>query len=91
MLEDPFAAEGAHAIFAVGGGVDFFGASAGVDGNHGIDIAGGECHDLASAEFLRDHALFRAEPFAVERFSLIASYPTKSGSIYEDQADYDLS
>jgi 2'-5' RNA ligase len=42
-------------------------------------------------EFLRDHALFRAESFPVERFSLIASYPTKSGSIYEDQADYDLS
>ena len=41
-------------------------------------------------EFLRDNALFRAEPFRVERFSLIASYPTKSGSIYEDQADYDL-
>lgn len=41
-------------------------------------------------EFLRNHALFRAEPFAVERFSLIASYPTKSGSIYEDQADYEL-
>ena len=41
-------------------------------------------------EFLRDHALFRAEPFLVQRFSLIASYPTKSGAIYEDQADYDL-
>lgn len=41
-------------------------------------------------DFLHDHALFRADPFRVERFSLIASYPTKSGSIYEDQADYDL-
>jgi 2'-5' RNA ligase len=41
-------------------------------------------------DFLRDHALFRAAPFAVERFSLIASYPTKSGAIYEDQADYAL-
>ena len=41
-------------------------------------------------DFLHDHALFRADPFQVERFSLIASYPTKSGSIYEDQADYDL-
>ncbi|MBV8653288.1 MAG: RNA 2',3'-cyclic phosphodiesterase [Alphaproteobacteria bacterium] len=40
--------------------------------------------------FLHDHALFRAEPFTVEHFSLIASYPTKSGSIYEDQADYAL-
>jgi RNA 2',3'-cyclic 3'-phosphodiesterase len=40
--------------------------------------------------FLQAHALFRAEPFAVARFSLIASYPTKSGSIYEDQADYPL-
>jgi 2'-5' RNA ligase len=40
--------------------------------------------------FLSEHALFRAEPFAVDRFSLIASYLTKSGSIYEDQADYAL-
>jgi 2'-5' RNA ligase len=40
--------------------------------------------------FLAEHALFRAEPFAVDRFSLIASYLTKSGSIYEDQADYEL-
>ena len=29
-------------------------------------------------------------PFAVESFSLIASYLTKSGAIYEDQADYAL-
>jgi 2'-5' RNA ligase len=36
------------------------------------------------------HALFRAAPFAVERYSLIASYSTKSGSIYEEQADYRL-
>jgi RNA 2',3'-cyclic 3'-phosphodiesterase len=40
--------------------------------------------------FLQDHALFRAEPFAVDHFSLVASYLTKSGSIYEDQADYPL-
>ena len=41
--------------------------------------------------FLADHAQFRAEPLRVERFSLIASYPTKAGSVYEDQADYLLS
>ena len=41
-------------------------------------------------EYLSQHALFRAAPFAVDRFSLIASYLTKSGAIYEDQADYDL-
>lgn len=41
--------------------------------------------------FLAANAQFRAEPMPVERFSLIASYPTKSGSIYEDQADYPLS
>jgi 2'-5' RNA ligase len=41
-------------------------------------------------EFLREHALFRALPFAVDRFSLIASTLTKSGAIYEDQADYRL-
>jgi RNA 2',3'-cyclic 3'-phosphodiesterase len=41
-------------------------------------------------EFLAAHAAFRSEPLAVERFSLIASYPTKAGSVYEDQADYPL-
>jgi 2'-5' RNA ligase len=41
-------------------------------------------------DFLLRHALVRAEPFAVDRFSLIASYLTKSGAIYEDQADYAL-
>jgi RNA 2',3'-cyclic 3'-phosphodiesterase len=40
--------------------------------------------------FLAQNALFRAEPFAVAHFSLIASYLTKSGAIYEDQADYAL-
>src|SRR5258707_6184179 len=34
--------------------------------------------------YLVAHAPFRAEPFAVDRFSLIASYPTKSRAIYED-------
>lgn len=42
------------------------------------------------AEYLADHALFREAPLAVDHFSLIASYLTKSGSIYEDQADYPL-
>src|SRR5579885_327456 len=41
-------------------------------------------------QFLALHAPFRAEPLRVERFSLIASYPTKAGSVYEDQADYEL-
>ncbi|HEX3498147.1 MAG TPA: RNA 2',3'-cyclic phosphodiesterase [Stellaceae bacterium] len=41
-------------------------------------------------EFISANALFRAPPLAVERFTLIASYPTKSGAIYEDQADYTL-
>jgi RNA 2',3'-cyclic 3'-phosphodiesterase len=40
--------------------------------------------------FLQEHALFRAEAFAVDHYSLIASYLTKSGAIYEDQADYPL-
>jgi RNA 2',3'-cyclic 3'-phosphodiesterase len=40
--------------------------------------------------FVEEHALFRAAPFAVECFSLVASYLTKSGAIYEDQADYAL-
>src|SRR5436190_3172709 len=41
--------------------------------------------------FLAENAQFRAAPLPVEQFSLIASYPTKAGSIYEDQADYPLS
>jgi 2'-5' RNA ligase len=40
--------------------------------------------------FLAAHAQFRADPLPVERFSLIASFPTKAGSVYEDQADYPL-
>jgi 2'-5' RNA ligase len=40
--------------------------------------------------YLRQHALFRAQPFTVGHFSLVASYLTKSGAIYEDQADYAL-
>jgi RNA 2',3'-cyclic 3'-phosphodiesterase len=42
------------------------------------------------AEFLASHAGFRVEPLPVEAFSLIASFPTKAGSVYEDQADYPL-
>jgi RNA 2',3'-cyclic 3'-phosphodiesterase len=42
------------------------------------------------AEFLAAHAGFHAEPLPVRAFSLIASYPTKAGSVYEDQADYVL-
>jgi RNA 2',3'-cyclic 3'-phosphodiesterase len=41
-------------------------------------------------EYLAAHAAFRAEPLEVEAFSLIASFPTKAGSVYEDQADYPL-
>jgi RNA 2',3'-cyclic 3'-phosphodiesterase len=40
--------------------------------------------------FLAANARFRADPLPVERFSLIASYQTKAGSIYEDQAEYSL-
>jgi 2'-5' RNA ligase len=41
-------------------------------------------------DFLAANARFRAAPLPVEHFSLIASFPTKAGSIYEDQADYPL-
>ena len=41
-------------------------------------------------DFLTTHARFRADPLAVEGFSLIASFQTKAGSVYEDQADYRL-
>jgi RNA 2',3'-cyclic 3'-phosphodiesterase len=40
--------------------------------------------------YLQEHALYRSAPIAVARFSLIASYLTKSGALYEDQADYPL-
>ena len=47
-------------------------------------------HETRLQTYLSEHALFRAAPFPVERFSLVASYLTKSGAIYEDQADYAL-
>lgn len=46
--------------------------------------------DAKLGRYLAEHALFRAVPFDVVRFQLVASYLTKSGSIYEDQADYAL-
>jgi RNA 2',3'-cyclic 3'-phosphodiesterase len=44
----------------------------------------------ALRDFLATHARFRAEPLAVASFSLVASFQTRSGSVYEDQADYPL-
>ena len=41
--------------------------------------------------FLAANARFRAAPLPVAQFSLIASFPSKAGSVYEDQADYPLS
>jgi RNA 2',3'-cyclic 3'-phosphodiesterase len=40
--------------------------------------------------FLAANARFRADPLPVEGFSLIASFQTKAGSVYEDQAEYPL-
>jgi len=40
--------------------------------------------------FLAAQAQFRADPLPVEGFSLIASFQTKAGSVYEEQADYPL-
>jgi len=40
--------------------------------------------------FLVEHALFRAPAFEVREFALVASYLSKSGAIYEDQAEYPL-
>ncbi len=48
--------------------------------------------DLARlGHFLAAYAQFRPDPLPVEHFSLIASFPTRAGSVYEDQADYPLS
>jgi len=44
----------------------------------------------ALAGFLSASSQFRAEPLAVDGFSLIASLQTKAGSVYEDQAEYRL-
>jgi 2'-5' RNA ligase len=41
-------------------------------------------------DFLAANAQFRADPLPVAGFSLIASFQTKSGAVYEDQADYPL-
>jgi 2'-5' RNA ligase len=41
-------------------------------------------------DFLAAHSQFRAEPLPVAGFSLVASFQTKAGSVYEDQADYPL-
>jgi RNA 2',3'-cyclic 3'-phosphodiesterase len=40
--------------------------------------------------FLAANAQFCADPLLVEGFSLIASFQTKAGSVYEDQAEYPL-
>lgn len=47
-------------------------------------------HAARVREYVEANALFRAAPVPVDRFSLIASYLTKAGPIYEDQADYRL-
>jgi RNA 2',3'-cyclic 3'-phosphodiesterase len=47
-------------------------------------------HATRLQDFIEGNSLFRAPPFPVDHFSLIASYLTKSGPIYEDQADYAL-
>jgi RNA 2',3'-cyclic 3'-phosphodiesterase len=41
-------------------------------------------------DYLAAYAQFRAAPLPVEGFCLIASFPTKAGSVYEDQAQYPL-
>ena len=59
----------------------------------GRDIWTGTASELLDklSDFLAAHALFRADPLPVDGFSLIASFQTKAGSVYEDQADYPLS
>jgi 2'-5' RNA ligase len=44
----------------------------------------------AVGRFVAAHTLLRPGGFEVDRFQLIASYLTKSGSIYEDMAEYPL-
>ncbi|MGH6981303.1 MAG: RNA 2',3'-cyclic phosphodiesterase [Stellaceae bacterium] len=47
-------------------------------------------NDAKLQDFITGNSLYRAPPFPVRHFSLIASYQTKADSIYEDQADYSL-
>ncbi|HEY7990099.1 MAG TPA: RNA 2',3'-cyclic phosphodiesterase [Stellaceae bacterium] len=47
-------------------------------------------NDAKLQDFITGNSLYRAPPFPVRHFSLIASYQTKAGSIYEDRADYNL-
>lgn len=46
--------------------------------------------DAKLGQYLVEHALFRAAPFDVAHFYMVASYLTKSGVIYENQAEYTL-
>ncbi|HXE15655.1 MAG TPA: RNA 2',3'-cyclic phosphodiesterase [Stellaceae bacterium] len=46
--------------------------------------------DARLRDFIAGNSLYRAPPFPVRHFSLIASYQTKAGSVYEDRADYRL-
>jgi RNA 2',3'-cyclic 3'-phosphodiesterase len=55
-----------------------------------VTLARLKSNDAKLQDFIAGNALHRAAPFPVRHFSLIASYPTKAGSIYEDQADYRL-
>ena len=43
--------------------------------------------DAKLGQYLAEHALFRAEPFDVAQFQLVASYLTTSGSISAEQAE----
>jgi 2'-5' RNA ligase len=40
--------------------------------------------------YLAEHALFRAKPFDVERFTLYSSFLSSSGAIYRPEANYPL-
>jgi 2'-5' RNA ligase len=40
--------------------------------------------------YLADHALFRVEPFEVERFVLFSSFLSRNGAIYTPEAEYPL-
>jgi 2'-5' RNA ligase len=42
------------------------------------------------ARFIAANNLFRLPEFTADRFSLVASYPSKAGAIYEEAAEYPL-
>ena len=49
-----------------------------------------DVRELQVGPFLADHALFRLDPFPVDRFVLFSSFLSRNGAIYTPEAEYPL-